>query len=96
MVENGEEMVLLPLPPAGTADREIVPAYVGVSSANRSVDSNATAALFTCAAAAGGILAQKNLNFGRLVEPALVKAGAERKWPRLPIDQLAEGNGDII
>jgi hypothetical protein len=72
MGEDGEEVVLFPLPPAAAADRAIMPAVIGIDSANRCVDSN-TDRLIMHLATQRGILAEQNLNFGGCVEPALVR-----------------------
>lgn len=88
MGEDGEEMILFPLPPAAAADRAIVLAGSGINAANRPVDSD-TDLLIIGLVTEGGILAEKNLNFRGCVESTLVRATAGRNRSCLQVGQVA-------
>jgi hypothetical protein len=90
MGENGEEVVLLPLPPAAAADRAIMLAVIGIDSASRCVDSN-TDRLIMRLVTQRGIRAEQNVNFGGCVETALLRPTAGRTRPCLHVDQVTEG-----
>jgi hypothetical protein len=88
MAEDGEVVVLFPLPPAAAADRAIVLAGGAINTANRAVDSD-TDLLIIGLVTEGGVLAEKNLNFRRSVESTLVRPTAGRKRPCLQVGQVA-------